>query len=118
MAAEEFLVEVPSSDGETNYSVIIVADDGELIVSCNCKAGALGKLCKHKVGVINANMCDTTVDVVQPKLNREGIGEMLRKSTLGGAFKKYMDAEAQLESAKNALDRAKKAIESAMRGTK
>ncbi len=114
--AEEYLFDVPSSDGVTNYLVSIVANQDKLIVTCSCKAGILKKLCKHKIAVLSANMANTGADDPQSLLVKGGVGELLARSSLGGAFRNYVEAETQLAKATSVFDREKRKIESAMRG--
>lgn len=114
--AEEFIFDVPSSDGTTTYSVSVVADSEQLVVACNCKAGLFGKLCKHKIAVISANMSPLDVSGMQSNWVRAEIGTTLRQSALGAAFLRYVEAESKVESAKKMFDIEKRLIESSMRG--
>lgn len=43
------------SSGAEPYLVEFVLDGNELSVSCNCQAGAFGKLCKHKTELLAGN---------------------------------------------------------------
>jgi len=36
------------SSGDAPYNVIFACSDNRLTVTCNCKAGIFGQLCKHK----------------------------------------------------------------------
>lgn len=114
--ADEFSFDVLSSDGATNYLVRVVAHNERLVVTCNCKAGVLRKLCKHKIAVVSTNLLYTDSDTTTPGLVASGVRELLSKSSLETVFRQYLDAEAQLESAKRAFDREKKSVESAMQG--
>lgn len=116
--SEEFLFDVLSSDGVTNYLVSVRANQERLVVTCNCKAGVLGKLCKHKVAVVSANLLDTDSETTPPTLVARGARELLNRSSLGAAFQQYLDAEAQFERAKRAFDLEKKSVESLMQGKK
>jgi uncharacterized Zn finger protein len=51
-------VEIPvksSSNPDESYLVTFSLEDGKLSVFCTCPAGAWGKLCKHKTGLIENN---------------------------------------------------------------
>lgn len=114
--ADEFIFDVPSSDGVNNYSVAIsIVDRDELVIRCNCKAGVLGKLCKHKIAVLSANMSETGAEGVPTNRTHTGVGTILCRSILGAAFRRYMNAETQFEYAKKAFDQEKKSIEFAMK---
>jgi uncharacterized Zn finger protein len=116
--AEEFIFDVPSSDGSTNYLVSVVdSNNEELVVKCNCKAGLLGRLCKHKIAVISANMSQADAGVRSNWVRTE-VGKALRRSALGTAFLRYVDAESKMEHAKKMFDYEKRSIESAMRGAR
>jgi hypothetical protein len=71
---DEFVFDVPSSDGISIYSVAIrIVDNEEPIVRCNCKAGVLGKLCKHKIAVVSANISDAGAQVPQSNWVHPGV---------------------------------------------
>jgi len=50
--ADEKQFAVRSSDGTTLYSIVFVREGGGIRVRCNCKAGAMGQMCKHKDGLL------------------------------------------------------------------
>lgn len=46
---------VRSSDGSKLYSVSFLRDGAGVRVRCDCKAGAIGQMCRHKEGLIKGD---------------------------------------------------------------
>ncbi len=46
------IVILAKSSGDAPYDVIFAVTDNQLTVTCNCKAGILRQLCKHKTELI------------------------------------------------------------------
>jgi hypothetical protein len=45
---------VTSSSGEP-YNIQFIFSDNQFTVFCNCQAGIFGKLCKHKIGLLDGD---------------------------------------------------------------
>ena len=48
-------ISVKSSSSETTYTVTFELDNNILKVHCDCQAGIYGKLCKHKLNILEGN---------------------------------------------------------------
>lgn len=105
--------QVKSSDGINSYTVAIDSKKGKLSISCNCAAGILGKLCKHKERIVD---CDVSVlwDPAQERVLLE-LESVFRSSTVLTLLDEVKAAEKILEKAKRELSASKKALEKAMR---
>ncbi|MFW6046992.1 MAG: hypothetical protein ACOCP4_04315 [Candidatus Woesearchaeota archaeon] len=48
-------ISVKSSSSESIYSVVFEIDNDTLRVHCDCQAGIYGKLCKHKINILEGD---------------------------------------------------------------
>jgi len=100
--------EVLSSDGATVYNVTVEINGEMVRAACTCKAGQLGKLCRHKIGILSGKT-DSLVsksDDVNSELNKfvSDIGDTACASYLT----EMLAADAEMKEQKKRLDRAKR----------
>lgn len=109
---ERFLVR--SSDGSNSYVVSVTLSVSTVIVHCDCQAGVLGKLCKHKLAILTADAkaltnCEDNDRLISLVL-------LLENSDLLVAVRLLQSDEITLEKLKLAVSQRKKNIESLMNG--
>jgi hypothetical protein len=86
-----------SSSGE-HY--VVEFEISEVIkVSCNCNAGMFGKLCRHKTGLLSGEH-----NLLYDLAEEPALDEVIKIVTRS----EYMNLMDDLQSAKNAIDAAKK----------
>ena len=101
-------IEVPSSSSDATYLVSVGQDDQGVFVSCSCPEGVFGKLCKHKLEVLNAasGTADSYPDATSQDIHR------LIESTDIPLFLNSMNlADLELQRAKRTLEAEKKNLE-------
>ena len=105
--------QVKSSDGVSFYNVVIDSKKGKLAISCDCAAGLLGKLCKHKEKIVE---CEVSIlrDRAQEKVLLELESEF-RSSSFSKLLNDVKAAEKMLDRAKSELSASKRALEKAMK---
>jgi len=107
--------DVLSSDGFTVYSITVGTNEGKVWASCTCRAGALGKLCKHQIGILSGQ----TNLLVSP--NNELKGELRKFVTqitdtdCADFLAEILAADAELKVQKRRLDRAKRNLEETLK---
>lgn len=95
-------VEVQGS-ADIPYTVALKQHENGVSVTCNCKAGIFGKLCKHKIQVVSEEL--TASSPLAQSLLDAGYGELISElSTL----------ESELAKVKRNLDKKKKLLSKAM----
>lgn len=92
---------VKSSDGARDYLVEFIFENGMLLISCSCEGGKRGNWCKHRGALITGDMSSLSTHVDIDELNE--LSSWINKSE----FPRLL---ARIESAKNELDEAKKAL--------
>lgn len=55
-----------SSNGDVFYEINVNNVDGTFAISCNCKAGEMGMMCKHRVAVITGEY-GKIIDIENPE---------------------------------------------------
>ncbi len=108
----EFLVR--SSDGLSNYSVVISLTDSMASVACNCGAGVLGRLCKHKLRLLERDFAI----LASPSQGNE-LNELLDRmvgSRVMAEMQGYREAEFAKQESTRSFELAKKRLEIALRG--
>lgn len=107
--------DVLSSDGATVYKVTVEVIGGDVRAACTCKAGALGKLCKHQFGILAGQTdllasCDRDVT---DELNR--LVTKIADTACAGLVAEILAADAGMKAHKRRLDSAKKNLEKMLR---
>lgn len=86
------------------YTVSVTNANEYYCVSCNCKAGSMNKLCKHKINML--------ADIDKEKILLEGIDlASFLSSDLMIAYRLYQESNTDLMMAKKQFDSAKKKLE-------
>lgn len=102
-------IEIPSSSSDATYCVSVTQDDNGVLVSCTCPAGVFGKLCKHKLEVLNAciNTTDDYRDATHEDIRRliEGTDIPLLLADMNRADQEFQRAKRTLETVKKSLEK-------------
>lgn len=107
--------EVLSSDGSTVYAVMVGESGGKVQTSCTCRAGELGKLCKHQIGMLSGK---TDLLVSPNNVAREKLKEFVTQIA-NTECANYLDemfaAEMEMKIQKKRLDNAKRNLEKTLK---
>ena len=98
------------SSGEEPYQVVFIFDEENLSITCNCKAGAFGKLCKHKTALLTGD-----ASMLAELEQSEPLKELLNRipaTAYPQLVEQVHTAELQVDEAKRALQKAKKSKKS------
>jgi uncharacterized Zn finger protein len=96
-----FLVQGSSSEP---YTVHILRAGARVVATCNCPAGAMGQMCKHRIRIMQGD-CQNVVSE-----NLEQVRKMpsyLEGTIIPAAFQEIARLEKELEKAKRSLAQAK-----------
>lgn len=102
-----------SSDGVTTYEVVFELLDGKLSVWCDCPAGSLGKLCKHKSHFLSGCTEDSQNQGRSDDFHE--VMNWIKKSQLPSVIDEVCLAEKELELINKKLKKNKKSLEKALR---
>lgn len=107
--------EVLSSDGSTVYIVTVEMYNGKVRASCTCRAGELGKLCKHQIGILSGqtNFLVSPENEVKDELNR--FVSQITDTECACFVAEILAADAELKEQKRRLDRAKRNLEKSLK---
>lgn len=107
--------DVLSSDGSTVYNVTVEMTDGNVRASCTCKAGTLGKLCKHQFGILagQSGLLASPDDDIRDELRR--FVAKIADTACAGFVAEMLAADAGMKEHKRRLDAAKKNLEKKLR---
>lgn len=100
--AEEKQFTVRSSDGTKLYSVIFTREGAVIRSQCNCKAGAMNQMCKHKEGLLQGEV--SLLADIQETLKLREMQAWLAQSELIVLLNTLREAE---DAAKEAQGRVK-----------
>lgn len=106
-------IEVPSSSSEAIYLISVGQDDQGIFVSCSCPAGVFGKLCKHKLEVLNAASGNAEG---YPDAKCHDIHRLIESTDIPQLLNRMSQADLALQSAKRALESAKRNLEKSLNG--
>lgn len=106
-------IEVPSSSSDATYLVSVRQDETGAFVTCTCPAGQFGKLCKHKVEVLNSAI-NTTED--HSGASRYDLNRLIESTDIPLLLTEMNRADQELQRAKRALEVAKKNLEKSLSG--
>lgn len=106
-------IKVPSSSSDATYLVSVRQDDDGVLISCTCPAGLFGKLCKHKLEVLNSSIGTTEIDSDE---TRYSIRLLIGSTDIALFLTDMNRADQELQTAKRALDAAKKKLEKLLNG--
>ncbi|HBR95236.1 MAG TPA: hypothetical protein DEA90_13835 [Opitutae bacterium] len=102
-------IQAKSSSGDHSYTVDFIKEGELLSVFCNCPAGALGKLCKHKLQLLSGDNSMLHSDGDIEKLNE--LQAWVRASTFPNLQLKLSELESEIASLKLKIKKEKKNIE-------
>lgn len=107
--------EVLGSDGSTVYIVTVEMNDGKVRASCTCRAGELGKLCKHQIGILSGqtDLLVSPNNEVKDELNK--FVSQISDTECAGFVAEMFAADAELKEQKSRLDHAKRNLERALK---
>jgi hypothetical protein len=103
---------VTSSSGEP-YNIQFKFSDNQFTVFCNCQAGIFGKLCKHKIGLLDGDPSLLLDKIDQEKL--ELVHDLVNKSKYREIISSYNILKKETEEAQKKEKRLKEQIEHALK---
>ena len=106
-------IEVKSSTTDAMYVVSIGQDDQGVMVSCTCPAGAFGKLCKHKLEILNASL---SPEVAGNSRDFNDVRSIIKGSEIQTSLIELSRADQNFQEAKRFLDSVKKKLEKLLTG--
>jgi hypothetical protein len=106
----EFLAK---SSGSTPYQVVFTHADNKLGATCNCGAGIFGKLCKHKLALLQG---DTSM-LFEPaaEVQLQELLVVVKQTSYPEILADIRQAELAESEAKKNLDKRKKTLEKALK---
>ncbi|MHB1213376.1 MAG: SWIM zinc finger family protein [Thiobacillus sp.] len=107
--------EVLGSDGSTVYNVMVGVNGGKVRASCTCKAGELGKLCKHQIGILSgqADLLASPNNEVKGELNN--LVTQIADTECANYVAEMLAADAEMNELKRRLGRAKRNLEKTLK---
>ncbi len=106
----EFLAK---SSGTDPYQVVFTLDDRKLRVTCNCKAGIFGKLCKHKLALLRGDA--DMLFQIDGETNLKELLTIVPSTAYPELLEQIRRNEIAADEAKRVLQRSKKALEKSMK---
>lgn len=97
---------IRGSEGD-EYRVMFENVDGILKTRCSCKARFRHEWCKHRTAILNGETDDL---ISENPSGFHDLKQMIQGSPFETAFSEYTKADYQLEMAKAARDKAKRAL--------
>ena len=104
---------VKSSDGETTYVVQFILDAEKLSVFCTCSAGEFGKICKHKLALLNGDRSLLVDD--GDTLGFAEVQGWIKQSEWPTLLNLFNESEEKFKVAQAELAKIKKRVEAAMK---
>lgn len=104
---------VKSSDGETTYVVQFIIEAEKLSIFCACPAGEFGKICKHKLALLNGDRTMLVVDGSSGGF--DDVQEWIKQSEWRALLNSFNESEERVKVAQTDLAKLKKRIEAAMK---
>lgn len=104
---------VRSSDGVTSYLVSVEKTKNGIALYCDCPAGNLEKLCKHKLAIVTGD--EKILFNPGEKDSLKQICEWIGQSQYPQLMRDLHDSEKVERDAKHRVALAKKRLESAMK---
>lgn len=108
---KKIILKAKSSSGD-HYEVIFEVSD-TIKVSCNCKAGVFGKLCKHKTGLLSGDH-SLLYDLKEGQLLDE-LMKFVEKSTYSSLINELKSTEQAVADAKRREKKVKDSLEFALK---
>lgn len=104
---------VNSSDGETTYVVQFIFEAKKLSVFCTCSAGEFGKICKHKLALLNGDRSLLVDD--SDALGFVEVQGWIKQSEWPTLLSLFNEGEEKFKIAQTELAKTKKKVEAAMK---
>ncbi|MEO8616895.1 MAG: hypothetical protein ABI600_17275 [Luteolibacter sp.] len=104
----EFLVQ---GSEETPYKVVFKKNGPNLTALCNCRAGVMGQLCKHRLAILYG---DNTAVVGNSTAEVAEVASWLEGSNVADAISEVVSLEAQKKHIETKIKRAKKLVAEAL----
>jgi hypothetical protein len=113
MPESERVILALSSDGVSTYEVHFTLRNHKVIVDCSCPAGELGKLCRHKIALLNGDTNilfdpseEDALKAVQLWIQRTGYPKLLKEieeaeKAVKTSQKRLIELKSNLEKAMN-----------------
>ncbi len=98
-----------SSDGVSSYKVVFRLEKGKCMVECTCPASAVGRFCRHKLGLLAGD--DKVLWSPKQKPELEELQLWIRDSRVPKLIAQLKEAEKDLERMKKKLAELKREIE-------
>lgn len=98
-----------SSDGVTSYRVVFHLENGKLLIDCSCPAGEMGKLCRHKLGLLAGDSKMLSSPKQQSEL--EEVQLWIRETRFPKLASQLKETEKELARIKKKLSQLKREIE-------
>jgi len=109
----EIILYAKSSDGITCYEVSFKNKNGIISIKCDCRAGELTKLCRHKLALIRG---DNSILYNRNQFSKFAIiKDWIKASSLSQLILEHDEIEKALRQKQNELKKIKEIIEIAMR---
>ena len=101
-----------SSDGVTSYKVVFRRETSKLIVVCSCPAGEMGRLCRHKLGLLAGDNDMLSSPKHVPDL--EEVQSWIKGSRFPTLIVQLKETEIEMARTKKRLSELKREIEEQM----
>ena len=109
----EIILCVKSSDGITCYKVAFKNREGTISIKCDCRAGELAKLCRHKLALLRG---DAAILYDNSQISEFfTIKEWIQASSYAQLILEHDRTEKALQEKQKELKKIKEFIEVAMR---
>jgi len=108
----KIILKITNSSGEP-YNIQFKFLDNQFAVFCNCQAGIFGKLCKHKIGLLDVDP-SVLFDKTDEEILKE-IHELVNKSRYREIISSYNMLKKRTEEAQGKEKRLKEQIEHALK---
>ena len=101
--------------GENEYMVHVAPKgDDSVLITCDCKAGIYGRMCKHKLAVATGDP-SLLLDHVEAEKLAE-VADKINNRPIGKLLHELAESKKAQDAAKRRADKARKALENAMKG--
>lgn len=108
----ELRIKAKSSSGEP-YELVFARTDDRLTIFCPCQAGVYGKLCKHKIGLLQNDNDMLYSDDETAKLNK--LQTWIKASELSKLLQDYDQIKMELEALKQKEQKHRRKLEESMK---
>lgn len=100
---------LPSSDGQRSYLLTVELLENRVAIDCDCPAGKRGKLCKHKLALLQGDAEGAVLP--EERVAYRSLVASMPSTITHGLFASLLEAERDMDRAKEILEAAKQALE-------